>query len=220
LGATGHTGTEIVRQALARRHSVTAFVRSPTKLQPADALTIVRGELHQPDALSVALAGHDALLSTLGPRPREAFRPGTLLTDCMRTTIQAMNTAGVTRLAVLSAAVLFPERGFYFAFFRWLLRHHARDLRGMEQVLRESSLAWTSARPPRLVHSGELGFRALSGALPRGGRSMSYAAVAAFMLDAVELGSHVCEVVGLGPAPALSRALLGASRTDAARSQP
>jgi uncharacterized protein YbjT (DUF2867 family) len=33
LGATGGTGIEIVRQAIAQRHSVTAFVRSPERLR-------------------------------------------------------------------------------------------------------------------------------------------------------------------------------------------
>jgi putative NADH-flavin reductase len=33
LGATGGTGLEIVRQAIGRGHSVTAFVRSPEKLR-------------------------------------------------------------------------------------------------------------------------------------------------------------------------------------------
>jgi uncharacterized protein YbjT (DUF2867 family) len=34
LGATGGTGIELVRQAIDRGHSVTAFVRSPARLHP------------------------------------------------------------------------------------------------------------------------------------------------------------------------------------------
>jgi putative NADH-flavin reductase len=34
LGATGGTGLEIVRQAVERGHTVTAFVRSPERLKP------------------------------------------------------------------------------------------------------------------------------------------------------------------------------------------
>jgi putative NADH-flavin reductase len=216
LGATGHTGRELVRQALTRGHSVTAFVRSPTKLEPTDGLSIVPGALGEPAGLCAALSGHDALLSALGPHPREAFRPSTLLTDCMRTTIQAMRTAGVARLGVVSAAVLFDEPGWYFAFFRWLLRHHARDLRGMEGLLQASGLSFTIARPPRLVHSAERGFRAAALAMPEGSRSMSYAALAAFLLDAIEGKSHVGEVVGLGPALEPARPLLGATRDGTA----
>jgi uncharacterized protein YbjT (DUF2867 family) len=109
-----------------------------------------------------------------------------------------MGASGVARLAIVSAAVLFPEKGLYFAFFRWLLRHHARDLCSMEDIVQASGLAWTIARPPRLANSPDAGFRALPGALPPGSRSISYRSVAAFLLDAVERRSHVTEIVGLG----------------------
>jgi putative NADH-flavin reductase len=148
--------------------------------------------------IAAALPGHDAVLSAIGPPPREAFRPNTLVTDAARATVEAMTASGVARLAIVSAAVLFPMDGLYFAFFRWLLQHHARDLCSMESIVQSSGLAWTIARPPRLTRSRETAFRALPGALPPGSRAMSYRAVAAFMLDAVERKSFVTEIVGLG----------------------
>ncbi len=198
LGASGRTGSEIVNLALTRGHEVTAFVRSPQKITPAGSLTIVRGDPHHPESIAAALPGHDAVLSAIGPHPREALRPSTLLTDCARATVEAMAASGVARLAIVSAAVLFPEKGLYFAFFRWLTKHHARDLCTMEDVVRASGLAWTIARPPRLTKSPDLSFRALRDGLPPGSRAMSFRSVAAFMLDAVERRSHVAEVVGLG----------------------
>jgi putative NADH-flavin reductase len=200
LGATGKTGTEIIDLACARGHDVTAFVRSPQKLHATASLNIVRGDPLRQEEIAAALPGHDAVLSAIGPPPREAFRPNTLMTDCARATVNAMTACGVARLVIVSAAVLFPEKGLFFAFFRWLLRHHARDLRGMEDVVRASNLAWTIARPPRLKQSPEAGFRALRQALPPGSRSMSYRSVAAFMLDAIERRSHVREIVGLAQA--------------------
>ena len=155
LGATGKMGSEIVSLALSRGHEVTAFVRSPEKLSPASALTIVKG-------------------------------------------VEAMTTSGVPRLVIISAAVLFPEKGLYFAFFRWLTKHHARDLRGMEAIVRSSGLAWTIARPPRLTRSPDTTFRAARDAVPPGSRVMSFRSVAAFMLEAAERQSHIREVVGLG----------------------
>jgi putative NADH-flavin reductase len=197
LGATGRTGSEIVNLALARGHEVTAFVRSPHKLSPAGSLTIVRGDPRRQDAIAAALPGHDAVLSAIGPPPREALRPSTLVTDCARATVEAMTAAGIARLAIVSAAVLFPEKGLYFAFFRWLTKHHARDLRAMEDIVRASGLAWTIARPPRLTRSPDTSFRAVRDALPPGSRVMSFRSVAAFMLDAVERRFHVADIVGL-----------------------
>jgi putative NADH-flavin reductase len=197
LGATGRTGTEIVNLAQTRGHKVTAFVRSPQKLKPAPSLTVVPGDPLRPENLMAALPGHDAVLSAIGPHPREAFRPSTLVADCARATINAMATSGVTRLAIISAAVLFPEKGLYFAFFRWLLQRHARDLRAMEDIVQASGLQWTIARPPRLIDSENASFKALRNRLPPGSRAMSYRSVAAFLLDSVERRSHVGEIVGL-----------------------
>ena len=197
LGATGRTGTEIIDLAQKRGHQVTAFVRSPQKLKPAASLSIVRGDPLRPETITCALPGHDAVLSAIGPHPREAFRPSTLVADCARATVSAMSAGGVARLAIISAAVLFPEKGLYFAFFRWLLQRHARDLHAMADIVQRSGLQWTIARPPRLIESENASFRALGNRLPPGGRAMSYRAVAAFLLDAVERRSHVGEIVGL-----------------------
>jgi putative NADH-flavin reductase len=68
LGATGGIGRQLVDQALERHHKVTAFVRSPQKLGAArDGLTVIQGDVRNADAMSEALAGHDAVLSALGP---------------------------------------------------------------------------------------------------------------------------------------------------------
>jgi uncharacterized protein YbjT (DUF2867 family) len=205
IGANGRTGTEILDLAGARGHEVTAFVRSPEKLknalaqraEAAGSLTIVAGDPRRTESIAAALPGHDAVLSAIGPHPRDALRPSTLLADCARATVDAMTASGVARLAVVSAALLFPEEGLYFAFFRWLTRHHLRDLRAMEDIVRGSGRAWTIARPPRLTQSPDARFLAVSGALPAGSRAMSFRSVAAFMLEAVERRSHVGEIVGL-----------------------
>lgn len=198
LGATGRTGTEIVDLASRRGHNVTAFVRSPQKLKSTASLKVVGGNPLRAESLAPALAGHDAVLSAIGPHPRDAFRASTLLTDCARATVTAMKATGVNRLGIVSAAVLFPEEGLYFEFFQWLLKHHARDLRAMEEIVKASGLNWTIARPPRLTKSSNENFRAVPNALPPGSRAMSFRSVAAFLLDAVEQKSHIGEVVGLG----------------------
>jgi putative NADH-flavin reductase len=201
LGANGRTGTEIIDLAHRRGHEVTAFVRSPQKLTPAASLTIVRGDPRSQESIAAALPGHDAVLSSIGPHPRDALlHPSTLLADCARATVDAMTASGVRRLAIVSAAMLFPVKALDFVFVRWLLRHHVRDLRAMEAIVQASGLEWTIARPPRLTKSAEAGFVAAQGTLPLGSRVMSFRSVAAFMLDAVERRSNVSEIVGLSRA--------------------
>jgi uncharacterized protein YbjT (DUF2867 family) len=198
LGATGHTGSHVVDLALSRGHELTAFVRSPQKLGRSDPrLTAVRGDPLDVKALAQSLTGHDAVISTLGPTVRETLGESTRMTDWGRSTVRAMQTAGVHRIAILSAAVLFPLRGAGYAFFKWLLRHHARDLSAMEALVRDAGSEWTIARPPRLVQTSDEGYRAESGSLPEGRWTVSFRAVARFFVDSVEQRAHLGEVVGL-----------------------
>ncbi len=198
IGASGKTGTQLVDLALARGHAVTAFVRSPARVgHQHPLLSVVGGDPRSTDELARALPGHDAVLSTLGVRPPQAFRPHTLVADCAASTVAAMTRAGVERYVLLSAAVLFPMRGLRFAFFRWLLKHIARDLGAAEEIARATPLAWTIARPPRLIERSDERYRSAIDALPVEGFTMSFRAVAAFMLDAVEQRAHLRETVGL-----------------------
>lgn len=198
IGATGHTGTQLLDLALARGHAVTAFVRSPHKIARLDPrLTVTRGDPQDVDQLARALPGHDAVLSALGVRPPQAFRPHTLVQDCAASTVAAMTRADVRRLVLVSAAVLFPIRGLRYAFFRRLLKHIARDLGAAEEIVRATPLEWTIARPPRLVSRADQRYACARDALPNHGRTMSFRAAAAFMLDAVAQHAHLREVVGL-----------------------
>jgi putative NADH-flavin reductase len=198
LGANGNTGTQIIDLALGRGHEVTAFVRSPAKItRRHPRLDVRQGDPLSVDALAGALPGHDVVMSALGVRPPQAFRPHTLVQEGAASTVAAMTRAGVKRLVLVSAAVLFPEKGLRFAFFRWLLTQITRDLGAAEQIVRATSLDWTIVRPPRLVDRPDESYRSALDALPAGGFSMSFRAVAAFMLDAAEHGTHMHEVVGL-----------------------
>ena len=198
LGANGHTGTQVIDLALARAHEVTAFVRSPEKIKRRHPLLkVVRGDPRNVDELAIALPGHDVVLSALGVRPPQAFRPHTLVQECAASTVAAMTKTGLKRLVLVSAAVLFPEKGLRFAFFRWLLAQVMRDLGTAEEIVRATSLDWTIARPPRLINRFDESYRTRRDALPANGFSMSFRAVAAFMLDTVEHRTYVREIVGL-----------------------
>src|SRR5215472_17282244 len=151
LGATGRTGAELVDLALAEGHEVTAFVRSPHKIGRRDErLDVVKGDPRNVSALVEALPGHDAVLSALGPAPREAMTASTLLRESAASTLRAMETTGVSRLAVVSSALLFLGGGPLVALGRRVLRPHIQDLQAMEERVRSSDTAWTIARPPRL----------------------------------------------------------------------
>ena len=202
LGATGRTGIELLELALERHHQVTAFVRSPEKIaRRSPELAIVKGNVFDADAIAAALPGHDALISALGPRIGQVTRGMTLMKDSATSVLQGMKAARVERLLVVSSALLFPDGGLAVGLFRSVIGRHVRDLQMMEALVQQTPLQWTIARPPRLVHTRNAGYRAQEGGMPEplSARStMSWRSVAAFLLDAAEGRLHAHKVVGLG----------------------
>jgi putative NADH-flavin reductase len=157
----------------------------------------VAGNPLEVDQLAKQIVGHDAVLSALGVRPPQALRPHSLVGECAASTTAAMTRTGVNRIVLVSAAVLFPEKGITFAFFRWLLQHISRDLKTAEDIVRSAEFDWTIVRPPRLINGPSSSYRIASEALPPKGNVASFRAVATFMLDSVEQRSHLRELVGL-----------------------
>ena len=104
FGATGGIGAELLMQALAASHEVTAAVRNPSKLAASrNGTRIVTVDLERPEpsALESAVAGADAVLSGVGPRPMAkagVAEHGTLAI------VGAMQATGVRRILVVSAA--------------------------------------------------------------------------------------------------------------------
>src|SRR5437588_2576196 len=133
MGATGRTGQEVVQQAIARGHYVTAFVRSPESITLRnERLTVLKGNAMDENELFDAMQNHDAVVSTLGPR--EVFKPSSMLHDSALATTRAMNRSGVKRLVVLSAAAHFhgiPNR-----IARFIMRNHMRDSLAMDDIVK------------------------------------------------------------------------------------
>ena len=194
IGATGRTGREIIDQALARGHHVTAFVRSPQGIKlKNERLTVIKGNAVDENQLVNAMQNHDAVVSTLGPR--QVFKPTSMLHDSAVATTRAMQRSEVKRLVVLSAAAHFP--GIPNRILSFILRNHMRDSLRMEEIVQASGLDWTIARPPRLTQQDYTAYRSREGAAPKMGFTVSRKAVAAFMLEAIEQKKHFQKIVGI-----------------------
>ena len=67
FGANGGTGRVLVRQALDAGHTVVAEARRPAEFPFADPCLVIAGaDVHDGQAVTKAVAGADAVLSTLG----------------------------------------------------------------------------------------------------------------------------------------------------------
>jgi putative NADH-flavin reductase len=201
LGATGGTGLKIVSQAIEHGHSVTAFVRSPERLQPfANRINLKQGDPMNSAELAKAIAGHDAILSGFGPRVPIAKSDASLLRNFAFALTTAMHQASVRRAVIVSTAFLFKDSILppTYLFGRLFFPSVVLDASAMERIVMESGLDWTIVRPPQLTDKPFTGkYRIRTGHLPRFGFNISRADVAHSFLKTVEDPASIRKIVGV-----------------------
>jgi len=189
VGAAGRTGRLVVEQALGRGHQVRALARQPEKIGVRHAeLETVSVDVRDARALSAAVAGCDALISTIGGAPSRGATD--LYSQGVANQLQAMAANKIAMLQVVSAAPAGPREEQPFAarqvIFPILWRffgNQYEDMRRMEAVLRSSSVDWIVLRPPRLVSKPATGrYRVDTKPLART-RRITYHDLAAALLD-------------------------------------
>ncbi len=205
VGASKGTGALAVGAALGRGHEVTAFSRSPDRLQVENPrLTRRAGSFHDPAAVQAAVPGHDAVIVTASAGSLRTFKEqpdyfsrGTALV------VAAMKASGVRRLVVLSAFGVGETRrlvGFLTdkLVISGILRVPFQDHERQEQLVRESGLDWVIARPTRLTNGPARGRTVKAAAVERVPGSVSRADVAAFLVEACQVEAWVGKAVQLG----------------------
>jgi putative NADH-flavin reductase len=158
FGATGTVGRLVVEQALQEGHEVTAFTRNPARMpQQHERLQIAQGDVTDLDAVQRAVAGHDAVVVTLG-----AGRKGDLRADGTRTVIEAMRRTGVRRLICQSTLGVGDSRAnlnflWKYVMFGLLLRAAYDDHVRQEEHVERSDLDWTIVRPSAFTNGPRTG---------------------------------------------------------------
>jgi putative NADH-flavin reductase len=188
LGATGPTGRNLLDQALAAGHEVTALVRNASRLTVAHPrLALVAGDATDPRALDATVREKDAVLSALGAgnslRSDIVYRAVTAL-------IPAMRSHALKRIVFLSAfgvgESLHQASLLQRIAYRTLLRHIFADKARADAMLRASGLDWTLVYPTLLTNGARTGrYRVGERLAMKGMARISRADVAAFMLAQV-----------------------------------
>jgi putative NADH-flavin reductase len=197
LGASGGIGTHLLKIAIEKGHDVTAYVRSPQKIEGhRERLTVVPGDVFDVPEMSRAMAGHEIVLSAFGPA---SLRASKLRRQFGRTVAAAMRDSGVSRLQLVSAAFLFEKLGLFARILKTILfRRMAPDMAGMEAEVAHPEFGWTIVRPPRLTNGpARHAYRVANGSLPAGGFLISRADVAHFMIGEAEVPKHRQQIVGI-----------------------
>lgn len=147
FGATGKSGRHVSRLALERGHEVTAFGRSADRLDPVPGLSAFKGDVLDSGAVAAAVEGHDGAVVCLGSA---GLRDSTTLADGTANIVAAVDSHGVGRLVVLSAAgvgdswtqIPWSSR----LMFKTMLRNILADHRAQEAVVERSGSDWTIVR--------------------------------------------------------------------------
>ena len=163
IGATGRVGGKILTEALSRGHTVTAISRHPDALPDHDAVTGVKLDFHDADALTDTLRGHDAVIVS--------WSPGRALNDAPdiydiyvrghRAVIAGIKASGVTRvLAVGGAASLKTPDGIELLDSPdWPPQFNKEAVKGTRELMyllkAESDLDWVSLSPSTFLEEGE-----------------------------------------------------------------
>lgn len=103
IGASGFVGSAVLKELLSRGHQVTAIVRNPEKIAPAENLKAASADVLNETALSEALAGHDALISAYNA----GWQNPNLYSDFLKGSQaiqQAVKKAGVKRMIIVGGA--------------------------------------------------------------------------------------------------------------------
>ncbi len=197
FGASGRVGRRVCASAVADGHSVTAFVRDAARAP--DGVSVIEGDVTDPEAVAAAVSGQDAVCSALGPGDDGDFA---VLDTGIENLVAAMEDGGVERLVAVGAAGILQATPGRLRLdvddFPAGLRPIADAHRAVYDSLRPSGLDWTLVCPPRMPDGPPTDhYRTAVEYLPEGGQSISTGDVAAFVYDALVNGRHTRERVGI-----------------------
>jgi putative NADH-flavin reductase len=110
FGATGQIGRLLVKQALDEGYQVVAYARDGSKLESLKnpQLTIVEGELNNPQHIEEAILGSDAVLSMMGPAMTNKISDMPVA-EGTQNIVNAMKKLGVKRLIAIGTPSSIPD---------------------------------------------------------------------------------------------------------------
>ena len=162
FGANGQTGQLVTKQALDEGHLVTAVTRHPEAFPLRhEHLRVMRGDVYDLTSVEQAVAGQDAVLSSLGvPYSR---KPITVYSQGIAHIVRAMQRYGVRRLVCVSSSATGTNHdtggGFIFdkvmqpIIISTIGQTTYADMRRMETLVERSGLDWTIIRPSGLFET-------------------------------------------------------------------
>ncbi|WOD41698.1 SDR family oxidoreductase [Nodosilinea sp. E11] len=199
FGATGDTGRELVKQALALGHTVTAFSRHASDLvSQYPTVKVAEGDVTDLATVEQAVQGQDAVLSALGSA---SLKRNPALVEGVQNIVKAMEKHQVRRLIYQSSLGVGDSRKQVSFLVRYIiiplvLRNAIADHADKERIIQQSSLDWVIVRPAGLTNDDRTGeYRA--GETIEFGARIARADVADFMLKQVTEDAYLKQTPGV-----------------------
>jgi putative NADH-flavin reductase len=202
-GATGNSGSEIVKELVARGHKVTGVARHPEKLQGVAGVTAKADDLSNTDAVAAIIKGADVVVSAYQPPADNTDK----LIDVTKLQIEAVKKAGGPRLLVVGGAgqlevapgVTLIKSGYLPAEYIPIAVSHEKAA----EVLKGSDINWTYIAPAAYFVPGERTgkFRTGTNNLvsdEKGESKISFADYAIALVDEIEKPKHEKQLFSVG----------------------
>lgn len=198
FGATGGTGQFVVEQGIESGFEVTAFVRHPKKLSLSHInLNVVQGDAFNETDVSVAIAGHDAVVSCLGSS--KGMKKSTELQKMAKNIATGMKVHDVNRIIYVASAGIHNElTGISGRIVSMLLKNPLIDHRAAFEEIKAQGLNYTIARPMSLSNRQVTGeYREAETGVPPKASSIPRADVAHFIIKALKDSNYGQTSIGL-----------------------
>ena len=155
-GATGKSGSRILKELVSRGHQVIAIVRNPAKLpQPAPGVVIKQDDLSDSKKIAAAINGAEAVISAYAP-PQDDVDA---IVGVTQRQVEALNHGSKVRLIVVGGAgglnvapgVTLIDSGYLPEPVLPIAKAHSKAL----NVLRASTIDWTYLAPAAYFEPGQ-----------------------------------------------------------------
>ncbi len=162
IGASKGIGLETTRQAVEAGHRVRAFSRSAASGLSHANLEKVRGNALDGRDIAAALDGMDVVIQALGVSSLgDLFRPVSLFSEATRLLVKAMEGRDAKRLISVTGFGAGDSRASIGCLqrlpFQMVFGRAYADKSVQEQLIKDSSLDWTIARPGVLTNGRRTG---------------------------------------------------------------
>ena len=186
FGATGGVGQNVVKQALEKGVEVTAFVRTPSKIEVVhENLNVIQGDAFNKDEVAAAITGHDVVVSCLGSS--QGMKKSNELEEMTKNIVDGMQAHNIKRIIYTASAGINNEiPGISGKMVMKMLKNALIDHRSAVDYIEAHGLNYTIVRPMGLTNNDLTGkYREAKVGVPDKARSISRADVAHFIVKAL-----------------------------------